>query len=246
MTIKRNVPARSTELRSIARTLVLAGFVATGLAGCKHDEYTGQVAGWTLVDPEQRHPIIVSRQPQTMPFNVAHGSQGLTPQQRAALLGFADKARASDAGNSRVIIQTPTGSRNEVAAMHAVGDIRRILSDRGFADDLVQVEPYSEAGEEPPVKVSYMRYIAEGPTCNHWSENLAFNPQNLPAPNMGCATQHNLAAMVANPADLLGPRTETDRPSERRQVTWEKYVKGESSTAQKSEDEQVSTKNTDN
>ncbi len=246
MTTNTRVPARSLSLRPLARALLVAGLGLVTLGGCKHDDYTGQVAGWTLVDPEQRHPIIVSRQPQTVPFNVARGSQGLTPQQRGALLAFADKARASDAGNSRIIIQTPSASDNEVAAMHAVGDIRRILADLGFGDDLVQVEPYSDGGAEPPVKVSYMRYIAEGPTCNHWSENLAFDPQNLPQPNLGCATQHNLAAMVANPADLLGPRTETDRPSERRQVTWEKYVKGESSTSQKSEDEKVSTKKSDN
>lgn len=247
MTTNNQLPAATTaRIRPLTRILI-AGAVAISMTGCGHDEHQTKVAGWTLVDPAQRHPIIVSQQPQTMPFNVAHGSQGLTPQQRAALLGFADKARASDAGNSRIIIAVPSGSRNEVAAMHAVGDIRRILSDRGFAENLVQVEAYSDEGDaEPPVKVSYMRYIAEGPSCNNWSQNLAYEPQNLPAPNLGCANQRNLAAMVANPADLLGPRTETDRPSERRQMHWDKFVKGESSNAQKSEDEQISTKNTDN
>lgn len=49
---------------------------------------------------------------------------------------------------------------------------------------------------------------------------------NVPYPNLGCANQRNLAVMVANPADLLGPRTETARSSERRDQVWGKYVKG--------------------
>ena len=62
-------------------------------------------------------------------------------------------------------------------------------------------------------------------------------------PNLGCANQHNLAAMVANPADLLGPRSETARPSERRDVTWGKYVQGQSTGANKSADERVNQDN---
>jgi pilus assembly protein CpaD len=235
------VPPLSAPVRTTLK-LAAAAAVTVMLAGCEHDGNRGKVAGWTLIDPAQRHPIIVSQQPQELPLNVARGSQGLTPQQRAALLGFADRARASDAGNSRLVISAPSGSRNEVAAMHVVGEIRRLLSDRGFPESLIQVEAYTEDGAaEPPVKVSYLRYVAEGPQCQNWSTNLAFEPQNLPYPNFGCANQRNLAAMVANPADLLGPRTESERSSERRDAVWEKYVKGESSNTEKSEDEKVDT-----
>ena len=69
--------------------------------------------------------------------------------------------------------------------------------------------------------------------------NLAEQRDNGNYPNFGCATQRNLAVQVANPADLLGPRTESDRPGERRDVVWDKYVKGETTGAKKSEDEKV-------
>jgi pilus assembly protein CpaD len=49
---------------------------------------------------------------------------------------------------------------------------------------------------------------------------------NLPYPNLGCANQRNLAVQIANPADLLGPRSETARASDRRDQVWNKYVKG--------------------
>jgi pilus assembly protein CpaD len=178
-----------------------------------------------------------------MTLKVGRYAQGLTPQQRAEVLAFADQSRASDAGNSRLVISAPGGADNEVAAMHAVRQIRRILSDYGFAETSIAVEAYqAEEHREPPIRVSYLRYVATGPECGFWPTNLAYEPQNLPYPNLGCATQHNFAAQVANPADLLGPRTESDRSAERRDTVWDKYARGESTVAKKSEDERVKVK----
>ena len=42
-------------------------------------------------------------------------------------------------------------------------------------------------------------------------------------------------------ADLLGPRNTTPRSSERRDTTWGKYVKGDTTGAEKGQDERVST-----
>jgi pilus assembly protein CpaD len=58
---------------------------------------------------------------------------------------------------------------------------------------------------------------------------------------MGCATQRNLAAMVADPEDLLHPRAETPRPSERRDVVWGKYVKGEPTLSKRDPSEHANT-----
>jgi pilus assembly protein CpaD len=242
----KTLPGVQLALRPASRSLMIACALTLTLPACKHDDTRGQVAGWALVDPEQRHPIVISQQPQTMNLRVPRGSSGLAPQQRAELLSFADRSRASDAGNSRLVISAPSGSGNEVAAMQAVGEIRNLLSDRGFSEASIQVEAYGQegGGHEPPIKVSYLRYVAEGPQCGQWPENLAYNPNNLPHPNMGCANQHNLAAMVANPADLLGPRTLGDRASERRDAVWGKYIDGESSVTKKTEDEKVSTQDT--
>ena len=101
---------------------------------------------------------------------------------------------------------------------------------------------HGSAGEQPPIRISYLRYVAEGPECGRWPTNLAETEGNLMMPNLGCAQQKNFAAMVANPADLLGPRSMTPPSAERRDVIWEKYVKGESTIATKQEDEKVKVK----
>lgn len=235
--------ASARELRRAApRFAKFAAILLLPLAAgaCKHDEGP-QVAGWALVDPEQRHPIIVSQQPAHLTLNVPRGSQGLSPSQRADVLQFAGRFRASDSGNSRLVISAPSGSSNEVSAMNAVEDVRDLLLDSGFSESTIAVQAYHEEGAGPaPVRISYMRYVAEGPDCGRdWSENLASSRRNIAHPNFGCAGQQNLAAMVANPADLLGPRSETPRDGARRDVVFQKWTKGEITGADKSEDERV-------
>ena len=234
-----NQRKRPSRTAAAARLLCAGAFVACAVAGCRNDPTAPQVAGVPLVDASQRHPIIVSQQPQSIEFNIASSSRGLAPQQRADVLEFANHARASDAGNSRLVISAPAGAANEIAAMYAVGEIRQILTDNGFQESTIAVEGYRADGHNAPLRVAYLRYVAQGPACGAWPTNLADQRDNLNYPNFGCAQQKNLAAMVANPADLLGPRTESDRPSERRDAVWDNYVKGESTTAKKTEDEKV-------
>jgi pilus assembly protein CpaD len=202
------------------------------------------VAGWTLVDARQRHPILVSEQPASMTVRVARGSHGLTPQQRASVIDFLSRYRGRDTGNGRIMIAVPSGSANEVAAMRAVGDLREIMRDFEVGDADVAVRPYHSAGErEPPIRVAYTRFIAEAPECGDWSTNLAEDPRNMYYPNFGCAQQRNLAVQIANPADLLGPRTMQPAVGERRDEVWEKYIKGQSTITKKDNDERTQTKN---
>lgn len=222
--------------------ILVASLIALSLAACKHGEDHTRVAGWELVDPTQRHPILVSQQPQTLTISVPRGSPGLSPGQRADLISFARSSQASDAGNSRLVIAAPSGASNEITAIQAVREIGALLQDYGIPETAMSVEPFDAEGEHnPPIQVSFLRYVAEGPECGHWPTNLAREPRNLPYPNMGCATQKNLAAMIANPADLVTPASMTPRPAERRLVTWGKYIKGETTGAERSADEKVDT-----
>lgn len=224
MTILRGPGKRRFGL---ARILVIACLPIV-MAGCEHDRIGPQVAGWQLIDPEQRHPILVSQQPTVLNLHVASGSEGLTPSQRGRVMDFIDRNRAADAGNSRFVISAPAGSANEGAAMDAASDARRLMLAGGYSESSISTEAYHAAGREAPLRISYMRYVADAPDCGQdWSENLARAYQNTPYPNFGCSSQHNLAVMVANPADLLGPRTMTPRDANRRDDMYSKYVKGQ-------------------
>lgn len=233
-------PVRKGPARSLGTKLLAASAVALTMAGCKTIEDPTRVAGWTLIDSAQRHPILVSQEPTTHLIRIGRGSNGMSSAQRAQLANFADHYRATDSGNSRLVVSVPSGGANEVPAMSAVGEIRSMLTDQGFAEASISVEAYSaEGASDPPIRVSYLRYVAEPPQCGDWSTNLADEPMNLPYPNLGCANQRNLGVMIANPADLLGPRSETARSGERRDQVWGKYVRGEPTGARKGVDERV-------
>lgn len=225
--------------------LAAASSVALLLTACKLTEEPGaHVAGWTVIDARQRHPIMVSEQPANLALRVARGSSGLSPQQRAQVYDFINHFSARDTGNTRIMIGMPSGSANETAAMDALADLRQLIRSFGIAEADIMVRPYrAEGNREPPIRLSYTRFVADAPECGHWPTNLAQDPRNLPYPNFGCATQRNLAAQVANPADLLGPRTMQPGSAERRDTIWNSYVRGESTVAKKDSDEKVQVKN---
>ena len=231
----------ASGFKPAAAKLLTMSLLTLALAGCKTlDEPGGHVAGWTIVDPSQRHPIMVSQQPSTLTVRVARGSQGLTPPQKGQVAGFLERYRASDAGNSKLVIAVPSGSPNESAAVRAVGDIRQLITAYGFTEANVAIEPYNEPRDlNAPVRLSYLRYVAEGPECGRWTSNLADDPRNLPYPNFGCAVQRNLAAQVANPADLLGPSSVDPSDPERRSVVFDKYREGKPTGADKSQEERI-------
>jgi len=226
--------------RPRAWRLVAAAPLALMIAGCEPREPAAQLAGWSVIDPSQRHPIMVSQQPAVLPLRIARGAYGLSPQQRAQLIGFLERYRATDAGNSKLVIQAPSGSANEVAAIEAVAEARHLMLEMGFDQTSLTVETYPAGREQqPPVRISHLRFLAEAPDCGLWPTNLADSPEGLNYPNLGCAQQKNFAAMVANPADLIAPRTQTPAAGEKRDAQWTKHIKGESTISKKQEEERV-------
>jgi pilus assembly protein CpaD len=242
----------TTILSCLARTGRSAGLAKAAavsiaallLPACSGElEHTGHVAGWSVIDHAQRHPITVSEQPADLVVRVARGSDGLNPQQRATVAHFLGRYRGSDTGNGRLAINVPSGTANEVSALKAVADVRAIVRDYGIDDSRVAVSPYpGDRGGQPPLRISYTRFVAEAPECGSWPLNLGDDTRNLPSPNLGCATQRNFAMQVANPADLLGPRTMSPATAERRDAKWEKFNKGEAVISKKDGEEKASVK----
>lgn len=221
-------------LAHVGRGLVVVSVVLS-LAACK--AHRRDVAGWRTSDPTSNHPIIVDRKEVVLELAVPAGSYGLTHSQKQDLYAFAHRFQQEDSGGV-LLVRAPGGSANELAAMRAADDVRHVISRAGVGSNEALFESYS-AGDlvEAPIRVAFMRHTAEAPACGAWPTNLARDPKNAPWQNFGCAGQANLAAMVSNPRDLVEPRGMTPRSSERRDVAWEKYVKGEASGAEKSDEE---------
>jgi type IV pilus biogenesis protein CpaD/CtpE len=68
---------------------------------------------------------------------------------------------------------------------------------------------------------------AHAQQCGAWPKDLSDLPDNAPYENYGCAQQNNIAAMVANPQDLVTPRRETPADAMRRIKAMDNYRAGE-------------------
>lgn len=228
--------ARRASAAILGGRLVGAMALVLALAACNaHGKR--RVASWVVADPSARHPIIVSRKEVVLDIDVPPGSYGLTHNQKNDLRVFANRFKSEDGGGV-LVVRAPNGGRNEIAAMRALDDVRRVLARAGVARPNAAFESYF-GGETPapPIRVSFMRHLADGPECGDWSDSLVRDPKNMPYRNLGCAQQRNLAAMVANPRDLIEPRGVTPRSSERRDTIWKKYLKGETTVSEKAEEE---------
>lgn len=227
----------SSSRAAIAVRVGVTLILGATLAGCL-SQREKSVKGWLVAEPSERHPIHVGSMPVSLNLAMPARGYGLSQRQGQDLRYFLRGYRAKT--ESLLVVAAPSGGANEVAVMRALGDIRRELKRAGISRHEVQFDAYSGSGSaSAPIKVSYRTFVAQGPECGDWSDNLARDPKNLPYRNYGCAMQHNLAAMVANPRDLIEPRGMTPRDSQRRDVIMDKYVRGDTTVANKSKDERA-------
>jgi pilus assembly protein CpaD len=133
----------------------------------------------------------------------------------------------------------PVGTSNARAAAAAAHQARAILTAAGAPASSITIRTFrpTEPSMLATLKLSYPRMSANAGPCGLWPHDLGVTSdteynENRPYWNEGCASQHNLAVMVANPADLVQPRSETAIYAARRNFVLDKFRKGESTGAQ--------------
>ncbi len=230
-TIKSQDKYRVARNIGIFSTLL---FLVTMVSGCyQHHE---KDVKWIPISNEDRHPIHIRKNVIDIELDVHQGANGLTNAQKNNLRHFLKHYLKQ--GNSKLHVSSPREGVNETSVFNVIGDIKRQFEKYNIAPGYVAFKSYRASDNTlPSIKIAYGRYTAHTAKCGDWSENLSNNPQNLNYPNFGCAQQQNLAAMIENPGDLLGPRRTTPRSSERRDVVWDKYVKGETTVSDRDSQE---------
>jgi pilus assembly protein CpaD len=132
----------------------------------------------------------------------------------------------------------PVNTPNARAAADTLREIQATLAAAGVPPRGVAVRQYRP--EDPrhmaAIRITHPKITATAGPCGLWPEDLGpsvNNPgyfDNKPYYNFGCATQRNLASMVDNPPDLVQPREETPAYAPRRNIAFDKYRKGTSTT----------------
>lgn len=191
----------------------------------------GSTGDYTALTPTEQYTIEVRQRPEEI--RLAPNPNGLTRTQEAALADLADRWRAG--GGGLITIQAPNG----VDAVATSESARALLVTLGASPGDVRVVGYAPpADTRPAVIVGFAAYEASGPQCGRDWENLAADYENAAYRNYGCSVTANIATQIANPRDLLAPRTMTPADATRRSVVLDKYRKGEITSTAK--DEQAS------
>lgn len=204
---------------------------STALGACTHTKE--DVTASVPADYRQRHPIVVQEADRTIEVFVGTARGGLTASQRTDVMAFAQNWM--NEGTGPLVVDLPVSTANARAATQSLHDIQAIFSSTGIPARGVTIRRYTPAnpGQFATIKLNYPKIVADAGPCGLWPEDLGPTVQtpiyqsNRPYWNLGCASQRNMAAMVANPADLVQPRPESPTYTTRRGTVLGKYSKGE-------------------
>lgn len=192
--------------------------------------------------PQEAHRITVRESREHVEIAVRRGQNGLSFANQDALRAL---SRDYDArGHGPIEIALPIGGRNEADAVALAAEARRVLNEGGLAYRHILGARYDARGlDAAPLVVSYTRYVAEGPSCGQiWDDfNVTFSGGNTR--NFGCAHQANLAAMIADPRDLVAPRDADPPDVGRRLGALDAYRTGETTVTERADDEGATVSN---
>jgi len=179
-------------------------FAALLLAGCANTHHV--TVGSIPDDYRTNHPITIQERERTADIPVSRNDKKLSLPQRSIVQNAVDGYRRQ--GSGMVFILLPEGSANQTAAYRISTDIAGILRKGGVLASNIATQSYQVNNPQisAPVRISYYAMTAGTGPCGRWPEDMLSTAENKHYANFGCATQANLAAQVANPADFLGPR----------------------------------------
>lgn len=213
-----------------ARGALLAAFAAA-LAGCKTTTTAQETTGSVPASYRERHPIALKEGKKTLTLFVGAGRGGLSPTQRAEVLAFAQNWKRDATGG--ITVDRPAGSANERAAGDTLKEALSILVQAGVPNNGIGIRAYDPGSNNATLRFGYPLTVADAGPCGLWPDDLGASYdtkhfQNQQYYNLGCATQRNLAAMVAEPADLVQPRAEGPAYNAKRTFGVDKWRKGDS------------------
>ena len=212
---------------SAPRFVALA--LAAALSACTSAPTGQAIVGRT---PTEQWKAQMASQPEEI--RLAVRAQGLSANQASALTGLAQSWRG--AGAAELVVQAPVGGPEPDAVSRSGENARSFLVEQGVPAGQIRLVGYDAKGDaRAPLIVGFMSHAVAIPACGRSWTNIAHSMTNQPQPNFGCAVTANMAAQVADPADLATPRTMDPADAQRRAVVLDKYRKGELTSSEKDE-----------
>lgn len=206
--------------RSTSLAIVLMGVAALASGCAKRDSI---IVGSVPDDYRTNHPILIEEVDKAVDIPVGIHDRDLSRIQRAAVDGFIASYDRSAA--PIVSVMVPYGSANQHAASNVTVGLIKRLRKAGVPEGRIVHQSYeaSQYGDAAPIRLVYGEMRARTGQCGRWPADMMETTDNKHWANFGCSYQNNMAAQIANPADLLGPRQPSEIDTERRSVSIDDY-----------------------
>ena len=172
-------------------------------------------------DGARNHPIMVEPSYRDLKIGFTGGADGVSADDATKFDSFLADYRVH--GNGSLGISVPNGP----ASRAAITFFGEHAAATGISRDRILVSTHDAANGDTRVDVSYIAYTAHTQACGDWSQNESFTLDNTTPKRFGCSVQQNIAAMVADPRDLLGPGAMGPLDTARRSIVMDHYEKGE-------------------
>jgi pilus assembly protein CpaD len=213
------------KLEALFRTAVILSVLVAGSCSVAND-------GTTISeDGDVNHPITVEPSYRELKLQFAGSQDGVSPDDAVKFAAFLADYRAH--GNGSLGISVPNGAPSNAA----ITFFAERAAATGISRDKILVSTHDVTNGDYRVNLSYISYSATTEACGDWSEDLAFTAENQTSKNFGCSVQHNIAAMVADPRDLVHPRTFETADGNRAATVISNYEQGKPTPAQKTSDQ---------
>jgi pilus assembly protein CpaD len=208
--------------KDIIRFASLAALLLAGSCAAPTNDGTGEMS-----DPALNHPIAVEPSYHSIKLPFSAADAGLMPEDAAHFSVFVEEYLNS--GNGAISITAPAGGNSNAA----IGYFGERLASLGVPRDRILVG--TKPGDaDNRIEIGYVGYKAHVENCDDpWSKDWADTADNQPTANFGCSVQQNIAAMVADPRDLIQPRAMDPSDATRRNTVMGHNEKGEVTQADK-------------
>jgi len=213
------------NLENLFRAAALCSILVAGSCSATND------GSMISEDGIANHPIAVEPSFRELKVQFAGGADGISAEDAVKFDAFLADFRAH--GNGSLGVSVPNGASSR-AAITFFGE--RAAS-TGISRDKILVSTHDVTGGDMRVTVNYIAYTASTAACGDWSEDLSFSADNLTPKNFGCSVQHNIAAMVSDPRDLLEPRRFDPADANRAGTVVTNYEQGKPTAAEKTGDQ---------
>lgn len=205
---------------------LLAGAALIGLLGaCSTRPDTPPLPVAVNGTPLDYHPIGVQRQTEVIEIAMEPGFSQLRREELAAIEAFVFAYRQR--GHGPLMMIMPENSADQELSVESVRIARELAFENGVAWERIEGRTYDARGQYAPLVLTFESYEAIAPECLSLAAyDLSDISSNNEPAYFGCSVAHNIAAMLADPGDLLGQRQLGPRDARRVSLIMEAYRTG--------------------